>query len=83
MVIFLQEDHELPLIDELLVFAAEFNVLPNKTGLMDIYGEVWRTGGTKTGRPAISLTTFSTAARPGEGRTGGAEDSTSIGAGPC
>jgi zinc protease len=49
MVIFLQEDHELPLIDGFARIRGGGRAVPaNKTGLMDIYGEVWRTGGTKT-----------------------------------
>jgi len=48
MVIFLQEDHELPLIDGLARIRGGSRSVPaDKTGLMDIYGEVWRTGGTK------------------------------------
>jgi zinc protease len=49
MVIFLQEDHELPLIDGTArIRGGERSVPANKTGLTDIYGEVWRTGGTKS-----------------------------------
>ena len=49
MVIFLQEDHELPLIDGTArIRGGSVNEPPSKTGLMDIYGEVWRTGGTKS-----------------------------------
>ena len=49
MVIFLQEDHELPLIDGLARIRGGARSEPAaKSGLMDIYGEVWRTGGTKT-----------------------------------
>ena len=49
MVIFLQEDHELPLIDGLARIRGGSRSVPaDKTGMMDIYGEVWRTGGTKT-----------------------------------
>jgi zinc protease len=49
MVIFLQEDHELPLIDGVARIRGGSRSVPAaKTGLMDIYGEVWRTGGTKT-----------------------------------
>jgi zinc protease len=49
MVIFLQEDHELPLIDGTArIRGGSVNESPNKTGLVDIFGEVWRTGGTKT-----------------------------------
>jgi zinc protease len=49
MVVFLQEDHELPLIDGVARIRGGGRLAPpNKTGLSDIYGEVWRTGGTKT-----------------------------------
>ncbi len=49
MVIFLQEDHELPLIDGIArIRGGERAVPAAKAGLTDIYGEVWRTGGTKT-----------------------------------
>ena len=49
MVIFLQEDHELPLIDGVARIRGGSRSVPaDKTGLLDIYGEVWRTGGTKT-----------------------------------
>jgi len=49
MVIFLQEDHELPLIDGTIrVRGGARNEPAAKTGLVDLYGEVWRTGGTKS-----------------------------------
>ncbi len=49
MVIFLQEDHELPLIDGTTRIRGGSRHEPaSKVGLTDIYGEVWRTGGTKT-----------------------------------
>ncbi len=49
MVIFLQEDHELPLIDGVARIRGGSRSVPaDKTGLMEVYGEVWRTGGTKT-----------------------------------
>jgi zinc protease len=49
MVIFLQEDHELPMIDGTArIRGGERSVGDAKTGLIDIYGEVWRTGGTKS-----------------------------------
>ena len=49
MVVFLQEDHELPTIEgSARIRGGERSVPANKTGLTDIYGEVWRTGGTKT-----------------------------------
>jgi len=49
MVIFLQEDHELPLIDGVATIRGGSRDEPaGKVGLLDMYGEVWRTGGTKT-----------------------------------
>ncbi len=49
MVIFLQEDHELPTIDAVLRIRGGSRLEPaEKVGLVDMYGEVWRTGGTKT-----------------------------------
>ncbi|MGO9862005.1 MAG: M16 family metallopeptidase [Terriglobales bacterium] len=49
MVIFLQEDHELPLIDGTArIRGGERSVPAEKTGLTEVYGEVWRTGGTKS-----------------------------------
>jgi zinc protease len=49
MVIFLQEDHELPLIDGVARIRGGSRSEPaDKIGLVDIYGEVWRTGGTKS-----------------------------------
>jgi zinc protease len=48
MIIFLQEDHELPLIDGIARIRGGSRSEPaEKTGLVDMYGEVWRTGGTK------------------------------------
>lgn len=47
MVIFLQEDHELPLIDGVIRIRGGSRDEPaDKVGLTSIYGEVWRTGGT-------------------------------------
>jgi zinc protease len=49
MVIFLQEDHELPLITAVAQLRGGTIYAPaNKSGLVSMYGEVWRTGGTKT-----------------------------------
>ncbi len=49
MIIFLQPDHELPLITAVArIRGGSINEPANKTGLGDLYGEVWRTGGTKT-----------------------------------
>lgn len=49
MVIFLQEDHELPLIDGAIrIRGGSRDESADKVGLTQIYGEVWHTGGTKT-----------------------------------
>ncbi|HEY1462839.1 MAG TPA: pitrilysin family protein [Terriglobales bacterium] len=49
MVIFLQEDHELPLIDGTIrIRGGARSEAAAKTGLLDMYAETWRTGGTKT-----------------------------------
>jgi len=48
MIVFLQEDHELPLIDGVARIRGGSREEPaSKTGMLDMYGEVWRTGGTK------------------------------------
>ncbi len=52
MVVFLQEDHELPLIDGTIRIRGGSREEPaEKVGLVAIYSDVWRTGGTtsKTG----------------------------------
>ena len=49
MVVFLQEDHEIPLISGLARIRGGSREEPAaKAGLADIYSEVWRTGGTKS-----------------------------------
>lgn len=49
MVIFLQEDHELPLIEGFARIKGGGREVPaEKAGLPGIYGSTWRTGGTKT-----------------------------------
>ncbi len=48
MIIFLQEDHELPTIDGVARVRGGARSEPAaKVGLTGLYGEVWRTGGTK------------------------------------
>jgi zinc protease len=48
MVLLLQEDHELPLIEGIMRVRGGSRLEPAaKVGLVDIYGDVWRTGGTK------------------------------------
>jgi zinc protease len=49
MVIFLQEDHELPLIDGTIRIRGGSREEPaDKVGLVAVYADVWRTGGTKS-----------------------------------
>ena len=49
MVIFLQEDHELPLIDGIIRIRGGSREEPaDKVGMISLYADVWRTGGTKT-----------------------------------
>jgi zinc protease len=77
MVIFLQEDHELPLIDGVArIRGGERDVPAAKTGFMDIYGEVWRTGGTKA-QTGDQLDDF-LEARAVKVETSGNPDSTTI-----
>ena len=77
MVIFLQEDHELPLIDGTArIRGGSVNEPAGKAGLIDIYGEVWRTGGTKT-QTGDQLDDF-LEVRAAKVETGGSTDSTTI-----
>jgi zinc protease len=48
MIVFLQEDHELPLIDGVArIRGGSRAESASKAGMLDMYAEVWRTGGTK------------------------------------
>jgi len=77
MVIFLQEDHELPLIDGTArIRGGSVNEPASKTGLVDILGEVWRTGGTKS-QTGDQLDDF-LEVRAAKVETGGGPDSTTI-----
>ena len=77
MVIFLQEDHELPLIDgSARIRGGSHNEPAAKGGLTDIYGEVWRTGGTKS-QTGDELDDF-LEVRAAKVETGGGPDSTSV-----
>jgi zinc protease len=77
MVIFLQEDHELPLIDATARIRGGSVAEPSsKTGLVDLYGEVWRTGGTKT-KTGDQMDDF-LEARAAKIETDNGSDSTSI-----
>jgi zinc protease len=78
MVIFLQEDHELPLIDGTIRIRGGSRDEPAaKVGLVDLYGEVWRTGGTKS-QTGDQLDDF-LEARAAKVETSGNADSSSIG----
>lgn len=49
LVLFLQEDHELPFISgTILIRGGSRDVPDNKVGLVTLYGESWRTSGTAT-----------------------------------
>ncbi len=77
MVIFLQEDHELPLIDGVARIRGGSRSEPRgKTGLVDLYGQVWRTGGT-VARTGDQLDDF-LEMRAAKVETGGGSDSTTI-----
>jgi zinc protease len=78
MVVFLQEDHELPLVDGIARIRGGSRSEPDgKTGLIDLYSEVWRTGGTKaqTGDQLDDYLEI----RAAKVETGGNSDSTTIG----
>ncbi len=77
MVIFLQEDHELPTIDGTARIRGGERLVPaNKIGLMDVYGEVWRTGGTKS-QTGDQLDDY-LEQRAAKVETGGGTDSTTV-----
>ncbi len=78
MVMFLQEDHELPLIDGTMrIRGGEREIPAGKAGFADIYGEAWRTGGTKT-QTGDQLDDF-LEQRAAKVETRGGVDSTTIG----
>jgi len=78
MVVFLQEDHELPLISGTARIRGGGRTAPaNKEGLIDIYGEAWRTGGTKT-QTGDQLDDY-LEQRAARVETGGGIDSTTVG----
>ena len=77
MVIFLQEDHELPLIKgRATIRGGSRDVPAEKTGLMGIYGGSWRTGGTAS-RTGDQLDEFLDA-RAARVETSGGLDSTTV-----
>jgi zinc protease len=77
MVIFLQEDHELPLIDGVARIRGGSRSEPvEKIGLVSLYGDVWRTGGTKT-QSGDQLDDY-LEVRAAKVETDGSDDSTTI-----
>jgi zinc protease len=77
MVIFLEEDHELPLISgRALIRGGARDVSPDKTGLAGILGAAWRTGGTQA-QTGDQLDDF-LAARAARVETGVGSDSASV-----
>ena len=77
MVIFIQEDHELPLVrGSAVVRGGSRDVPADKAGLLNIYTQSWRTGGTttKSGDELDELLE----ARAARLETGGDEDSTAV-----
>lgn len=77
LVIFLQEDHELPFIDgSLLIRGGSRDEPAAKVGLTTLYGEAWRTSGTAT-TPGDTLDT-QLAAKAASIETGGGTASTSL-----
>ncbi len=77
MVIFLQEDHELPLINGTARIRGGSSDEPAaKAGLVDLFGDVWRTGGTKT-ETGDQLDDY-LEIRAAKVETGGGPDSTNI-----
>jgi zinc protease len=77
MVIFLQPDHELPLISATArIRGGGISEPPAKTGLVGLYGEVWRTGGTKI-KTGDQMDDF-LEARAAKIETGDGSDSTTI-----
>ena len=77
IVIFLQEDHELPFVyGSVLIPGGSVDEDPAKTGLVDLYGQTWRTSGTaKMDGDAMDDLLESKAAHI---ETGGGENSTSL-----
>lgn len=77
MVIFLQEDHELPLVRGFTQIRGGSRDEPaDKVGLASIYGQVWRTGGTKT-KTGDQLDDY-LEARAAKVETSGSSDSASV-----
>ena len=77
MALLLQEDHELPLIDATMRIRGGSRTEPaSKVGLVGIFGEVWRTGGTTT-KTGDQLDDF-LEARAAKVETDGGVDSTFV-----
>ncbi|MFN2442738.1 MAG: insulinase family protein [Thermoanaerobaculia bacterium] len=77
MIVFLQVDRELPLISgRAMIRGGSREVPADKTGLVDVYGDVWRTGGTRTST-GDELDDF-LESRAAKVETSGGTDSTSI-----
>lgn len=77
LVIFLEEDHELPFIDGFIEMHGGGRDLPaSKAGMIDLYGQTWRTSGTTThsGDDLDDLLE----AKAAKVETGGDVDSTSV-----
>ena len=77
IVIFLQEDHELPFVSgSVLIPGGSRDEDPAKCGLIDLYGQTWRTSGTaKMDGDAMDDLLESKAAHI---ETGGDDDSTAL-----
>ncbi|MDP9361056.1 MAG: insulinase family protein, partial [Acidobacteriota bacterium] len=77
MVIFLMEDHELPLIrGGARIRGGSRDIPAGKTGLTGIYGSAWRTGGTDS-KTGDELDDF-LEARAARVETGGSEDAANV-----
>jgi zinc protease len=78
MVIFLQEDHELPLIKgRATIRGGARDIAADKAGMIGIYSQAWRTGGTAS-RTGDQLDEF-LEARAARVETGAGGDTTSVG----
>src|SRR5271157_4607416 len=77
IVVFLQEDHELPFVSgSVLIPGGARDEAPAKTGLVELYGQAWRTSGAaKLGGDAMDDLLEAKAAHI---ETEGGEDSTSL-----
>src|SRR6204780_4370933 len=77
IVIFLQEDHELPFVSgSILIPGGSRDEDPAKTGLVGLYGQAWRTSGTSK-MDGDAMDDF-LEARAAHVETGGDEDSTAV-----